>query len=173
MQFLFSILFPRDCLQRLVPRRRPVRHGDRQAEAVGDSVHHARHFWREFVDDHDSSWSSLWLITFRSPVGLDYGNEVGFFFFCQWVGGRFLFGRIDRVFFFLKSLTFNDPLSTYPGDHIEVTARASVTSTNPAWTIDYRCDNRRFWLSAHNCQVPTPASQNLELEPRIRIFGAD
>ncbi len=22
-------------------------------------------------------------------------------------------------------------------------------------TIDYRCDNRRFWLSTHNCQVPT------------------
>ncbi len=27
--------------------------------------------------------------------------------------------------------------------------------------IDYRCDNRRFWLSTHNCQVPTPTSQNL------------
>ncbi len=27
--------------------------------------------------------------------------------------------------------------------------------------INYRCDNRRFWLSAHNCQVPTPTSQNL------------
>jgi hypothetical protein len=40
-------------------------------------------------------------------------------------------------------------------------------------SIDYRCDNRRFWLSAHNCKVPTPTSQNLELEQRIRIFGAD
>jgi hypothetical protein len=30
--------------------------------------------------------------------------------------------------------------------------------------IDYRCNNRLFWLSAHNCQVPTPTSQNLELE---------
>jgi hypothetical protein len=39
--------------------------------------------------------------------------------------------------------------------------------------IDYRCDNRRFWLSAHNCQVPTPTSQNPELEEQIRIFGAD
>jgi hypothetical protein len=39
--------------------------------------------------------------------------------------------------------------------------------------IDYRCDNRRFWLFAHNCQVPTPISQNLELEEQIRIFGAD
>ncbi len=39
--------------------------------------------------------------------------------------------------------------------------------------IDYRCDNRRFWLSAHNCQVPTPTSQNLELEQQIQIFGDD
>ncbi len=30
--------------------------------------------------------------------------------------------------------------------------------------------NRRFWLSAHNCQVPTPTSQNLELEQQFRIF---
>jgi hypothetical protein len=30
-----------------------------------------------------------------------------------------------------------------------------------------------FWLSAHNCQVPTPTSQNLELALEIRIFGAD
>ncbi len=39
-------------------------------------------------------------------------------------------------------------------------------------SIDYRCDNRHFWLSAHNCQVPTPTSQNLELEQHILIFGA-
>jgi hypothetical protein len=39
--------------------------------------------------------------------------------------------------------------------------------------IDYRCDNRHFWLSAHNCQIPTPTSQNLELEQQIRIFRAD
>ncbi len=39
--------------------------------------------------------------------------------------------------------------------------------------IDYRCDDRRFWLSAHNCQVPTPTSQNLDLEQKIRIFEAD
>jgi hypothetical protein len=39
--------------------------------------------------------------------------------------------------------------------------------------IDYRCDKRRFWLSAHNCQFPTPTSQNLELEQQIRILGAD
>ncbi len=41
------------------------------------------------------------------------------------------------------------------------------------WSIDYRRDNGRFWLSAHNCQVATPTSQNLELEQQIRIFGAD
>jgi hypothetical protein len=39
-------------------------------------------------------------------------------------------------------------------------------------SIDYRCDNRHFRLSAHNCQVPTPTSQNLEREQQIRIFGA-
>jgi hypothetical protein len=39
--------------------------------------------------------------------------------------------------------------------------------------IDYRCDDRRFWLSAHDCQVPTPTSQNLDLEQQIRIFEAD
>jgi hypothetical protein len=38
---------------------------------------------------------------------------------------------------------------------------------------EYRCNNRHFWLSAHNCQVSTPTSQNLELEQQIRIFGAD
>jgi hypothetical protein len=40
-------------------------------------------------------------------------------------------------------------------------------------TIEYRCDNRRFWLSAHDCQVPAPTSQNLDLEQQIRIFEAD
>jgi hypothetical protein len=39
--------------------------------------------------------------------------------------------------------------------------------------IDYRWDNRQFWLSAHNCQFPTPTSQNQEREQPIRIFGAD
>jgi hypothetical protein len=28
-----------------------------------------------------------------------------------------------------------------------------------------------FWLTAHDCQVPTPTSQNLEVEQQIRIFG--
>ncbi len=41
------------------------------------------------------------------------------------------------------------------------------------WCIDYRCDIRRFWLSAHDCQVPTPSSQNLDLEQQIRIFETD
>ncbi len=40
-------------------------------------------------------------------------------------------------------------------------------------TKDYRFDNKRFWLSAHNCQVPTPTSQNLDLEQLIWVFGAD
>jgi hypothetical protein len=42
-----------------------------------------------------------------------------------------------------------------------------------ALSIDYRCDNKRFWLSAHDCQVSTPTSQNLEVEQQIRISGAD
>jgi hypothetical protein len=36
------------------------------------------------------------------------------------------------------------------------------------WTIDYRCDNRRFWLSAHDCEVPTPFSK-----PRSRTENSD
>ncbi len=44
---------------------------------------------------------------------------------------------------------------------------------SPGMVIDYRCDNARFWLSAHNCQVPTPTSQNLDLEQQIRISEAD
>ncbi len=39
--------------------------------------------------------------------------------------------------------------------------------------LDYRSDDGRFWLSAHNCQVQTPTSQNLELEQQIRIFGTN
>ncbi len=39
--------------------------------------------------------------------------------------------------------------------------------------MNYRCDHGRFWLSAHDCQVPTPTSQNLEVEQKILIFGAD
>jgi hypothetical protein len=39
--------------------------------------------------------------------------------------------------------------------------------------IDYTCDNKRYSLSAHNRQVPTPTSQNLELEQQIRICGPD
>jgi hypothetical protein len=39
-------------------------------------------------------------------------------------------------------------------------------------TIDYRCDIGRFWLSAHNCQVSTPTSQNLEIEQQIQYFGS-
>jgi hypothetical protein len=42
--------------------------------------------------------------------------------------------------------------------------REKLNSFSQEWAnanIDYRCDNRRFWLSAHNCQVPNPTSQNL------------
>ncbi len=39
--------------------------------------------------------------------------------------------------------------------------------------LDYRCDDMRFWLSSHDCQVPTPTSQNLVLEQQIRICEAD
>jgi hypothetical protein len=47
------------------------------------------------------------------------------------------------------------------------------TKLTPVKIIDYRCDNRRFWLSAHNCQVLTPTSQSLDLEQQIRIFEAE
>jgi hypothetical protein len=58
---------------------------------------------------------------------------------------------------------------------VETTIKRSLTDCSQMHffpTIDYRCDNRRFRLSAHNCQVPTP-TQNLELEQQIRIFGAE
>ncbi len=55
-------------------------------------------------------------------------------------------------------------------DHDEVTH--PVPRTKPL-TIDYRCYNWRFWLSSHDCQVPTPTSQNIEVEQQIWIFGAD
>jgi hypothetical protein len=35
----------------------------------------------------------------------------------------------------------------------------------------YRCDDGRFWLSAHGSQVLSPSSQNLEVEQQIQIFG--
>jgi hypothetical protein len=34
-------------------------------------------------------------------------------------------------------------------------------------------DNKHSWLSSHDCQVPTPTSQKLEVEQQIWIFGAD
>jgi hypothetical protein len=45
--------------------------------------------------------------------------------------------------------------------------KAAMLRTVSGKGIDYRWDNRRFWLSAHNCQVPIPTSQNLELEQQI------
>ncbi len=47
------------------------------------------------------------------------------------------------------------------------------TILNGLSNLDYGCDTRRFWLSAHDCQVPTPTSQNLELEQQIPICEAD
>jgi hypothetical protein len=40
---------------------------------------------------------------------------------------------------------------------------------SPHITIDYRCDNRRFWLSAHNFQVPTPNFS----KPRTKTAKSD
>jgi hypothetical protein len=39
------------------------------------------------------------------------------------------------------------------------------------YTIDYRCDDGRFQLSAHDCQLLTPTSQKLEVKQQIRILG--
>ncbi len=36
--------------------------------------------------------------------------------------------------------------------------------------IDYRCDDGCFRLSAHNCQIPTQTSQNLEIEQQNWVF---
>ncbi len=54
-----------------------------------------------------------------------------------------------------------------PPPHVQMMSPGMVRA------IDYRCDNRRFWLSAHSCQAPTQTSQNLELEQQIRILRAD
>ncbi len=51
-----------------------------------------------------------------------------------------------------------------------ISARVSIWTVPP---IDYRWDDRHFWLSAHDCQVPTPTSQNLNSEQQIQIFEAD
>jgi hypothetical protein len=71
-------------------------------------------------------------------------------------------------------------LGIFVGAHQSIGYKVSSNSTfvfsclySSFQSIDYRCDNRRFWLSAHNCRVPTPTSQNLELEQQIWIFGAD
>jgi hypothetical protein len=61
-------------------------------------------------------------------------------------------------------------LSSFRGT---IMAHRWVWSGHAGSSIDYRCKNKRFWLSAHNCQVPTPTPQYLEVEPEIRIFGAD
>jgi hypothetical protein len=40
-------------------------------------------------------------------------------------------------------------------------------------TIDFTCDNRRFWLSAHSCQAPANTAKPRTIEQQIRIVGAD
>jgi hypothetical protein len=40
-------------------------------------------------------------------------------------------------------------------------------------TIVYRRDAKHFWLSPHNCQSPTPTSQNKEFKEQIRVLEAD
>ncbi len=54
-----------------------------------------------------------------------------------------------------------------------IDSKTGMSSASDVRPIDYRCDNRRFWLSADDCQLPTQTSQNLELEQQIPIFGAD
>jgi hypothetical protein len=74
--------------------------------------------------------------------------------------------------------TLSDPRRSLSESQVNVVFALKSPTTSPrgeshaAGPIDYRLDNRRFWLSAHNCQVPTPTSQNLELEQQIRIFQA-
>jgi hypothetical protein len=80
------------------------------------------------------------------------------------------------------------PVVGPPGGHIACTAcavdsgvdyyqpgRISISEAvhRVRVAINYSCVNRLFWLSAHNCQVPTPTSRNRELEQQIRSFGAD
>ncbi len=48
--------------------------------------------------------------------------------------------------------------------------KISKAGKNLDRTIDCRCDDDHSWLSAHGRQVPTPTSQNLELEQQMRIF---
>jgi hypothetical protein len=60
---------------------------------------------------------------------------------------------LDVLFFYQKKPSFREELAMSLG------------------TIDYRCANRRFWLSAHDCQVPTP---NLNFsKPRSRTENSD
>jgi hypothetical protein len=47
--------------------------------------------------------------------------------------------------------------------------KQSLTRKHKHYPIDYSCDNRRFWLSAHNCQVPTPNFS----KPRTRTANSD
>jgi hypothetical protein len=61
-------------------------------------------------------------------------------------------------------------------DHSQQTRPTAYTRLVSYWpaigcfSIDYRCDNGRFWLPAHGYQVPIPSSQNLEIEKQNSDF---
>jgi hypothetical protein len=67
----------------------------------------------------------------------------------------------------------NESVSHDVGWHIYAIPFTQARSDKGVYGIDYRCDNTRFRLSAHNCQVPTPTSQNLGLEQEIGIYAAE
>ncbi len=77
-----------------------------------------------------------------------------------------LLDRINAMMVFIRMR----PLSS---DQQETHDRKTSQQSNPIHPVDYRCDYGQFCLSAHNCQVPTPTSQNLELEQQVWIFGTD
>jgi hypothetical protein len=75
-----------------------------------------------------------------------------------------------------------DPLANFQGDprrfsrgswRILANFQGHPQGSSLIFTIDYKCDDRRFSLSAHDRQVPTPTSQNLDLEQQIRILEAN
>ncbi len=106
--------------------------------------------------------------TFQTALKFDYfkqRSECDIFECTSWLNDSF-FSSDDQVILKEEVKTYLIPQSS-PLNLILFHLRIY------SHRIDYRCDNRRFWLFAQNCQVPTPISQNLELEEQIRIFGAD
>jgi hypothetical protein len=70
----------------------------------------------------------------------------------------------------LKFKKINTPATRYSENASEFCTAVKASNFGPFF-IDYRCDNGRVWLSAHNCQVPTLTSQNLELEQQNLDFS--